>query len=309
VKTPLGATHTFRRGDDAERPTFSVVIPTFNRAHLLPRAIESVIRQTWNDWELIIADDGSSDGTRELVRRYETRDRRIRFCQQANQGGGAARNLGADAANGRYIVFLDSDDEVANSWLASFSVLLDSKDTAIACCGITMLNQAGGIRQIRLPESRGLFLSGTFALRREVFDEAGGYDTSLRANQQSELRFRLSTICETNAWNIACFAEPLVTAHQHPGPNVRGDTRAVYESAVIVLDKHGARLRKNPRSFASWATSAGGYAAKLGMYREARTLFVRALSACPLDWKNYARVVISFIPLARSWLWAERDSA
>lgn len=95
-------------------PVVSVVIPTYNRASLLPRAIESVIAQTVVDWELVLVDDGSTDGTPELVESFASRlgDRWV-YLRQQNRGASGARNRGIDAARGEFVAFLDSDDEFA----------------------------------------------------------------------------------------------------------------------------------------------------------------------------------------------------
>jgi len=89
-------------------PFFSVIIPTYNRADLLPKAIDSVLKQNFRDWELIIVDDGSTDNTVEVVRSFN--DARIRYVYQTNAERCAARNNGITHALGKYICFLDSDD-------------------------------------------------------------------------------------------------------------------------------------------------------------------------------------------------------
>src|SRR5438309_1030869 len=86
----------------------SVVIPTFNREHLIGRAIASVLPQLTSNDELLVVDDGSTDNTRTAV--AEFRDERIRYIRQPNQGAGAARNRGTREAVGDVIAFLDSDD-------------------------------------------------------------------------------------------------------------------------------------------------------------------------------------------------------
>lgn len=93
-------------------PTVSVIIPTYNRAALLPRAIESIQAQTFSDWEIILIDDGSTDDTPTVVQRYERElGDRFRAIRQENAGSSAARNCGIDRARGRFLAFLDSDDE------------------------------------------------------------------------------------------------------------------------------------------------------------------------------------------------------
>jgi glycosyltransferase involved in cell wall biosynthesis len=89
-------------------PFFSIIIPTYNRADLLGVAIESVLKQTFTDWELLIVDDGSTDNTAEVVKGFA--DARIKYIYQTNAERSAARNNGIAQSTGRYICFLDSDD-------------------------------------------------------------------------------------------------------------------------------------------------------------------------------------------------------
>ncbi len=88
---------------------FSIIIPTYNRAHILPRTIASVLAQTYTNWECIIVDDGSTDNTKELIASYTYP--RITYIYQTNAERSAARNNGIRLAQGEYICFLDSDDE------------------------------------------------------------------------------------------------------------------------------------------------------------------------------------------------------
>src|SRR5215510_618603 len=89
-------------------PPVSVIMPTFNRADTIKRAIRSVQAQTFTDWELIVVDDGSTDNTVALI---EGCDPRLKLIRQENQGTAGARNAGLHASAGSYIAFLDSDDE------------------------------------------------------------------------------------------------------------------------------------------------------------------------------------------------------
>jgi glycosyltransferase involved in cell wall biosynthesis len=102
-------------------PTVSIILPTYNRADTLPRAVHSVLSQHFEDWELIVVDDGSTDGSEDLVARL---DPRIRLIRQANAGVGAARNTGLAAARGRYLSFLDSDDAWQPHYLALVTAFL-----------------------------------------------------------------------------------------------------------------------------------------------------------------------------------------
>ena len=91
-------------------PLVTVVMPTYNRAHMLPAAVETVREQTLADWELLIVDDGSTDGTPALLGRWSREDERIRSVRQENRGQSAARNRALDLARGEYVAYLDSDN-------------------------------------------------------------------------------------------------------------------------------------------------------------------------------------------------------
>ncbi|MEY2875673.1 MAG: hypothetical protein RLZZ373_3044 [Pseudomonadota bacterium] len=102
-------------------PEVSIILPTYNRVDVIGRAVASIIQQTHRDWELLVVDDGSTDHT---VARLQGLDPRIRCIRQANQGVAAARNAGIAAAAGRYVAFMDSDDEWRPEFLALTTAFL-----------------------------------------------------------------------------------------------------------------------------------------------------------------------------------------
>ncbi len=99
-------------------PFFSIIIPTYNRAHVIHRAVQSVINQSFLNWELIIIDDGSKDNTKDVVEQYN--DARIKYHYQKNTERSQARNNGIAFSKGSYICFLDSDDEYCVNHLSVF---------------------------------------------------------------------------------------------------------------------------------------------------------------------------------------------
>jgi glycosyltransferase involved in cell wall biosynthesis len=108
--------------------TVSVVLPTHNRAALLPRAIDSVLAQTWPNWELIVVDDGSTDDTVSIVQRYQSaHPQRVVFVHQEHGGASTARNTGLARASGQWIAFLDSDDVFAPDKLARQVALFEAR--------------------------------------------------------------------------------------------------------------------------------------------------------------------------------------
>jgi glycosyltransferase involved in cell wall biosynthesis len=113
------------------QPVFSVVIPLYNRADIVAKTIESVLDQDFSDFEILVVDDGSKDDPEPAVAAFG--DSRIRFIRQENAGGGAARNRGIEEARGRYIAFLDSDDQFLPGKLSIMAATLPADD------GLTIL--------------------------------------------------------------------------------------------------------------------------------------------------------------------------
>lgn len=115
-------------------PFFSVIIPTFNRADLLAKAIQSVLDQTFTDWELIVIDDGSTDHTASVVKSFE--DGRIGYYYQENSGKSVSRNHGIELSKGLYISFLDDDDYLLEIFFETFekSIIEFDKPVAFFMC-------------------------------------------------------------------------------------------------------------------------------------------------------------------------------
>ena len=103
---------------------FSVIIPTYNRANLISKAIKSVLYQTYKNWELIVIDDGSTDNTKDIVEEFQKEDNRIIYLKQKNKERSAARNNGIRNSKGDFICFLDSDDLYHKSHLEEFIKLI-----------------------------------------------------------------------------------------------------------------------------------------------------------------------------------------
>ncbi len=112
-----------QRSEKKKYPKVSVIIPTYNRAHMVTRAIESVLGQTYQDWELLVVSDGSTDNTKEVVTRYP--DPRIRFFEKKNGGPASARNVGLRHARGEYIAYCDDDDMFFSHHLEVLANYLD----------------------------------------------------------------------------------------------------------------------------------------------------------------------------------------
>ena len=114
-------------------PKISIIMPAYNSGKYISDAIESVLSQTFKDWELIIIDDGSTDITPELARKYAMRDKRIKVVSQQNTGTVTARNNGIMAARGKYIFPLDADDKIAPECLRRLYDIITTTNYSIIC--------------------------------------------------------------------------------------------------------------------------------------------------------------------------------
>jgi len=106
---------------------FSVIIPTYNRAHFILEAVDSILAQNYSSFEAIIVDDGSTDNTRSVIENKYARDTRVRYFQKKNEERGAARNFGLKEAKGNYAVFFDSDDWMQPHYLDTLKNVIDQQ--------------------------------------------------------------------------------------------------------------------------------------------------------------------------------------
>jgi len=160
-------------------PFFSIILPTFNRAHLILRAVESILRQNFDNWELIIIDDGSKDDTFSKLRDIIAADSRIRYHFSVNRGLAEARNLGCSMASGKYLTFLDSDDEYLAGHLATRYEVL-SRDPAIELLhgGVEVIGDrfvADKSDPSKKVDIADCIVGGTFFIRRDLWSRLGGF--------------------------------------------------------------------------------------------------------------------------------------
>ncbi|MCE1274277.1 MAG: glycosyltransferase family 2 protein [Chlorobiales bacterium] len=160
-------------------PKVSVILATFNRAGLLDRAIDSVLAQTLNDWELIVVDDGSIDETFTIVDRHLHRHANIRYMKHSNRRPALSRNVGIQASFGSYITFIDSDDLYLPEHLASRVELMESEPEIDLLSGGFACPDDPWVRDRNDPEKlvhiAECILCGTLFGKRELFLEIGGF--------------------------------------------------------------------------------------------------------------------------------------
>ncbi len=182
---------------------FSIIIPSYNDAKRLPRAVNSVLSQEITNWQLIIIDDGSTDNTEEIVKDF-LEDSRINYIKKDNAGVAAARNTGASRSEGDYLVFLDSDDEIKPGTLKDYQKQIDEVDNpGFISCGVTIngTSRLPGFQK-GISKYKYSVLSGSFCIKRTVFEEIGAYDEKLKQGENWEMVARALDFCENNNLGI-----------------------------------------------------------------------------------------------------------
>lgn len=119
---------------NGEKTIVSIIIPAYNVENYIHRGIQSAIEQSYQDIEVVIVDDGSTDKTAEIVKMYQEKDNRIKLYQQTNKGVSAARNRALDYAEGKYILFLDSDDWLEIDAVSELMKIKETMDGGLVCC-------------------------------------------------------------------------------------------------------------------------------------------------------------------------------
>lgn len=189
-------------------PELSIIVPVYKVEKYLPRCIDSILAQTFGDFELILIDDGSPDGCGRICDEYARKDKRIVVIHQKNMGVSAARNAGLDIARGRYIGFVDSDD-----WIEPrmYEVMMDAireNGADMAVCGVRYADEDGKFtRADRLSEgvySRDGLLEDVFAMPNKL--GGGCCNKVFDASKTAFVRFKVGmTIAEDALYLFDCF--------------------------------------------------------------------------------------------------------
>jgi len=234
----------------------SVIIPAYNSERTISRAVESVLAQTFSDYEIIVVDDGSTDRTGEVVNRYGDK---VRYIYQENAGPGAARNKGLAAAAGEWVAFLDADDEWLPEKLRLQMELLSSKPDLRWCgCNFSRtdgtrtasvstvkaitqeLDNRNYFENYFVTVAKGICKISTIVLviRREVFDEMGFFDTELLRGQDIDMWWRIAHRCP----KIGYIAEPLAVVHLDTSDEVLNKRRLSTKSGELTCQLIGRHI-------------------------------------------------------------------
>lgn len=269
-------------------PRVSIILPAYNRETLVARAIDSVLAQTFTDFELIIVDDASKDGTRAVLERYRDVPRVKLILSDVNRGGSGARNLGIEAAVGELIAFQDSDDVWLPGKLAAQVAALDANPEAGLCyCGSLF---SEGARSYYIPEqvfdrydgdmSREILRRNTtstqvLVVRREVLDRAGHFDATLKRFQDWDLMIRVAQEAP-----FVFLPEPMAVIYATPG-NISSFVANDAICRAAILAKYEALFARAPEHRARNHYVTGRIWQKLGEREKARPHLRAALAAQP----------------------------
>lgn len=285
----------------AKSPSVSVILPTYNRAELLVRAIQSVLAQTYEDFELIVIDDASTDNTEEVVKSLS--DPRLRFIQHdVNRGGAAARNTGIKVAQASLIAFQDSDDEWMPQKLEKQVTVLKNARPEVGVVYTDLWRIQGeerthwrfpsitpedGIVYDRALERVFCKISIVTALiRKECIDEVDLFDERFPRLQDAELFVKLSKHSR-----FCHLPEPLVNYFATEN-SISSNVQALTTAFELILERHSDDLLKGRKSKGRYLFSRGTTLVKSGHPSEGRGYIVRAIKSNPLNVGYMAALLI-----------------
>ena len=287
------------------KPTVSIIIPTYNRRQSIGRSVRSVLNQTYQDFELIIVDDGSTDNTKELVADFN--DERIRYVRhEENKGEAAARNTGIKAARCDYIAYQDSDDEWLPEKLARQIELLENASPEVGVI-YTGFWKAENHKRTYVPFSwvsqkngdihkellKGNFIGSPVVLiKKECFNKVGLFDERLRNLVDWEMWLRISKY-----YHFKYIDEPLVIAHYH-SDNVSSNHHAFIEALELVLEKYSDEFASDKKLLAKHYIDIGNLLVVHKETQNGRNYLIKAIKLYPFNIKLLLVIFFTFFGLS-----------
>lgn len=252
-------------------PRVSVIVPAKDAARFIAESVESVVNQTYTDLECIVVDDGSADGTGDIVRAIA--DARVRCIRKENRGTVSdARNAGIRAATGELIAFLDADDVWLPRKLALQVAVFDERpEVGFVYCGYAITDSSlspttfigavrdPGFRRWLLLEGNGIAPSTTGVVRRDVADAVGGFRLELSVSEDLDFAARVAARCE-----VAAVDECLALYRTHPEQGHQRLDRFEHDMRWILADRFGPAGERDHRS---WRRGMANLHTRLAVYQ------------------------------------------
>ena len=290
-----------------KNPTVSVIIPTYNRAHLMGRSIQSVLNQTYQDFELIIVDDGSTDNTDDIIKEFQKKDGRIKYIRhEKNKGGSAARNTGIKAARGEYVAFQDSDDEWLLEKLEKQMRIFKDVSAEVGIVYTDMWRICGGEKTywhspvikpkdgIVYNQALDRFMElGTgigiqsAIIRRKCFNIVGMFDEAFHRFIDLELFIRLSKY-----YHFYHINEPLVNYYNTEN-GISSNNGALIEAYELIFKKYSNNIVKNRKSLAKYQYLVGNILCQNDKMTQGRAYLLKAVKLYPLNIKYLVAAFVS----------------
>ena len=276
-------------------PTVSVIIPTYNRAHLIGKAIKSILNQTFQDFEIIVIDDGSTDNTEETVKSFN--NFKIRYiCHANNQGVSVARNTGIRASRGKYIALLDSDDEWLPEKLDKQIKTFKSElpEVGVVYSNVLYIDESGkNINKLGNPKKVEGYIyedllggnyvgtSSTLLIKKECFNRVGLFDDLLKAENDWDMWIRIAKY-----YRFALIKIPLVKYRFHSNRiSNNSELKIIMASRILVKYTNELKERRGTHSKLYFRISNRFY--HLGKMKEGQRYLLKAISLNPFCIRYY----------------------
>jgi len=273
----------------------SVIIPTHNRAHLIERAVQSVLKQTYDNIEVIVVDDCSTDNTDLIVDKLSSSDNRVKSMRHStNFGAQVARNSGIKAAKGEFVAFLDSDNEWLSEKLQKQMTLFQesSDKVGVVYAGYFQEFNDGCPKIEHKPRHQGSIYkialrewvadTNSLVIRKQILQEVGLFDERVRANQEWDLCIRLAKLV-----NFAHVSEPLSIYHMHSGPTISKDLLLSAKGYLDVITLHNDEIltQLGKKALSNHFLIAGNLFVQALDFESAKSSFWNAIKLWPISFK------------------------
>jgi glycosyltransferase involved in cell wall biosynthesis len=283
-------------------PRVSVIIPTYNRSMFLRAAIASVLGQTFQDFEIVVIDNGSKDDIQEIV--TEFKDRRIKCLRiTTNNGVSPARNLGIQNSNGKYVAFLDDDDEWLPTKLERQISKFENGPSIVGgvYTGYTVVDRNTGrtIGEV-MPQKRGSLVhdlcitnyvgtASTVVLRRDCFNHVGLFDESIGYAEEYDLWIRISREFHFD------YVQASLVKYSFHGNNASSNVEHVIKGCEALDRKYGSVFAANSKGYSYFHRTMGELYCYTGDTRKGRKMFFKAIRMYPFSFKHYLYLYLSFL--------------